>query len=116
MQDAQIVDALRTKSPDSGAELYDAYGEQLFQHCCLMLLSRDAAATAVRDAMITARANIATLRSPAELAPWLCALARAECQRHEPASAADADVPLGRTGQPGADSRLVAWRAVMGVP
>jgi DNA-directed RNA polymerase specialized sigma24 family protein len=115
MQDAQIVNALRTRSPDSVAELFDAYGEQLFQYCWLLLLRRDAAATAVRDAMITARANIATLRSPEELAPWLCALARAECQRHDPAPAAEADVPLGDPGQPVTDSQLVAWRAVLGV-
>ena len=115
MQDAQIVNALRTKSPDSVAALFDAYGEQLFQYCWLLLLRRDAAATAVRDATITARANIATLRSPEELAPWLCALARAECQRHDPAPAAEADVPLGDPGQPVTDSQLVAWRAVLGV-
>jgi DNA-directed RNA polymerase specialized sigma24 family protein len=113
MQDAQIVNALRTKSPDSVAELFDAYGEQLFQYCWLTLLSRDAAAAAVRDAMVVARANIATLRGPGQLAPWLYALARAECRRHDPATVPDADVPPGRTGQPDADSRLVAWRAVM---
>lgn len=116
MQYSRVVSALRNQSPDSVAKLFDAYGEQLFQYCWLTLRSSDAAMAAVRDTMIAARAHIGQLRDPALLTPWLYALARVECQHRTAFPQVAATMTPVPAGQPGAEARLVAWRAVMHLP
>jgi DNA-directed RNA polymerase specialized sigma24 family protein len=113
MPSPRVVNALLAQSPDSVAELFDAYGEQLFQYCWLMLRKREAALTAVGDTMLAARALIGKLADPEQLAPWLCALARAACKRHEPLPPDMADEPPAQPGDPDAKSKLTAWRSVM---
>jgi DNA-directed RNA polymerase specialized sigma24 family protein len=113
MGSSGIVDALLARSPESAGELFDAYGDELFQYCWLMLRSRQAALEAVIAAVLTARSQAARLADPRLLRPWLCALARAACQRHDPLPPDMADEPPARPGDPDAGNREAAWRAVM---
>lgn len=107
------MNALRKESPDSVAQLFDAYGKQLFQYCWLTVRSGDAAVAATRDTVIAARAHIGRLRDPEMLTPWLYALARVQCQYRIALSRDVAAVPPAWTGQSGGDARKIAWHAVM---
>jgi DNA-directed RNA polymerase specialized sigma24 family protein len=113
MNDPQIAAALRASSPDAIAELFDAYGERLFRYCWSMLRNREMALLALRDTLAVAQAYIARLADSESLGPWLYSLARAECGRRRAVLAADADEAPVRPSQPDADSRLMAWNAVM---
>ena len=113
MNDLQIAAALRAGSPDAIAELFDAYGDRLFRYCWSMLRNREIAQVALRDTLLAAQAHIARLADPESLGPWLYSLARAECRRRRAAPAAEADEEPVRPGQRDADSRLMAWNAVM---
>ncbi len=113
MDDLQIAAALRATSPDALAELLDAYGDNLFRYCWSMLRNREIAQVALRDTLVVAQAHIARLADPESLGPWLYSLARAECRRRRAGPAAEADEAPVRASQQDADSRLMAWNAVM---
>src|SRR2546428_1068170 len=113
MNDPQIAAALRMSSPGALAELFDAYGDRLFRYCWCMLRNREIAQIALRDTLVVAQAHIARLADPESLGPWLYSLARAECRRRRAVPPADADEPPARPSQGDADSRLMAWNAVM---
>jgi len=49
MNDRQMAAALRASSPDAIAELFDAYGDQLFRYCWSMLPNREVAQVALCD-------------------------------------------------------------------
>jgi DNA-directed RNA polymerase specialized sigma24 family protein len=84
MNDPQIAAALRASSPDALAELFDAYGDNMFRYCLRMLRNREIAQIALRDTLVAAQAHIANLGDPESLGPWLYSLARAECPRPAP--------------------------------
>ncbi|MFY9927585.1 MAG: hypothetical protein WAK82_06235, partial [Streptosporangiaceae bacterium] len=113
MSDPRIAAALRAGSPGALAELFDAYGDRLFQYCWCMLRNREIAQIALRDTLVVAQGHITRLSDPRSLGPWLYSLARTECRRRRPVAAADADETPARPSQPDADSRLIAWNAVM---
>jgi len=113
MNDPQIAAALRARSPGALAELFDAYGDRLFRYCWCLLRNREIAQIALRDTLVVAEAHIARLADPQSLGPWLYSLARAECRRRRAVRAAEADEPPARPSQRDADSRLMAWNAVM---
>ncbi len=115
MNDHQIAAALRASSPDALAELFAAYGDNLFRYCWSMLRNREIAQIALRDTLVAAQAHSANLADPESLGPWLYSLARAECRRHRAGPAARSDEAPVRTSQRDADSRLMAWNAVMGM-
>src|SRR6266702_1597230 len=111
MNDPRLAAALLTSSPDALADLFDAYGDRLFRYCWSMLRSREMAQVALRDTLLVAQAHIARLADPEDpesLGPWLYALARAECRRHQALPAAG-DEPGGRRVR-GARARLPALR------
>lgn len=85
MTDRDLLQALRssgTPSADAYRWLLDAYGEELYRHCILVLGDRDAAHVVLRDTLIVARAHIGRLTEAERLGEWLHALAAAECARH----------------------------------
>ena len=68
---------------------YDRYAAALYGYCHWMLHDSAAAAGALTDTFVVAAATLSTLTEPAELRPWLFALARIECRRRiRPTSAA----------------------------
>ncbi|WP_181874206.1 RNA polymerase sigma factor [Marinitenerispora sediminis] len=85
MTDRDLVRALRSSrvpAASSCAQLYDAYGAELYQRCWLTLRDCDAAQAAVRDTLIVARSHADQLVDPTRLRDWLLAIASAECERH----------------------------------
>jgi DNA-directed RNA polymerase specialized sigma24 family protein len=100
-------------SPGALAELFETYGDRLFRYCWCMLRNREIAQVALRDTLVVAQAHSARLADPEYLGPWLYSLARAECRRRRAVPPADADEPPARPSQRDADSRLMAWNAVM---
>ncbi|MES0834573.1 MULTISPECIES: sigma-70 family RNA polymerase sigma factor [Nocardiopsidaceae] len=84
MTDQDLLHALRSSRiprADAYARLLDAYGEELYRRCILVLRDRDAAHVVLRDTLIAARAHIGRLEEPEQLGEWLHALAEAECAR-----------------------------------
>src|SRR5438874_1541983 len=89
----------------AAAELLETYADRLFLYCWSMLRSRETAQIVLRDTLLAAPADAAGAR--------LYSLARAECGRHRPVPAADADEAPVCLGRNDADNRLVAWNAAM---
>jgi DNA-directed RNA polymerase specialized sigma24 family protein len=116
MEDRQLVEALRARDPIAMGAVYDEYAERLYGYCWFQLRNSDAAQVAFRDTLMCAEAHIGRLRSPARFGPWLYALARIECRRRRPAGPVQPDLPVARHDQDDVDLRLMAWRAVTGLP
>jgi hypothetical protein len=91
-------------------------GDQLFIYYWRLLRNRENAQIAVRDALVVATAQIGRLVCDEWLCLWLYSLARAECPRREAVPACDADEPAALPNTDGADSRLMAWKAVTSMP
>jgi hypothetical protein len=100
MTDRDLLHALRsgrTPSADAYGRLFDAYGEELYRRCILVLRDRDAAHVVLRDTLIVACEHIRRLPETERLGEWLHALAEVECARHRdrsPTSQAVEERPL----------------------
>ena len=116
MNSPDVVAARRAGAPDAAEQLYDAHAEGLYQYCWLMLLSREKAQMAVRNAVILAGARIDELTDPPMLKAWLFAIARAECERHGPGSSGESDEPVAHPQQRDAARRIMAWRSAISLP
>ncbi|WP_106397122.1 RNA polymerase sigma factor [Actinocorallia populi] len=112
MKESPLVEALRSRDPDAPAVVYDAYAARLYAYCWFRLLDQNAAQAALRDTFIVAEAQIARLRDPADLAPWLYAIARVECSRHTGLIDGRPDLVVARHDQDDVDRRTVAWRSL----
>jgi len=115
MNNHPLVEEPSACGPDSVAAVYDDHAADLFKYCWFMLRNTGAAQVALRDSLIVADAHSARLSDPAQLRPWLYAVARAECARRRPSPAEDPGTPAGDTPEQGADPRLMARHAVMAV-
>src|SRR5437764_3785131 len=105
-----LASSFRSRSQDRIAELFDAFGGQVFAYCWLLVRDQELAKTAVRDALIAAQARGAGRQDRAYQRSWLYSRARAECRRHGPAPAADgAEPPVRSGGEPAS----VAWNTAM---
>src|SRR3569833_2986042 len=116
MDDRLLVDALRSRDPIAMGAVYDDYAESLYDYCWFQLRNGDAAQVAFRDTLMCAEAHVGRLRAPDRFGPWLYALARIECRRRRPAGVVQPDLPEARHAQDDVDLRLMAWRAVAGLP
>ncbi|SIO90411.1 hypothetical protein [Nocardiopsis sp. JB363] len=90
MTDQDLLHALRSRRTCPAgvyARLLDAYGEDLYRYCVLVLRDRDTAHVVLRDTLIVARAHSVRLGDAARLGEWLHALAEVECGRHHGACA-----------------------------
>jgi DNA-directed RNA polymerase specialized sigma24 family protein len=116
MEDRLLVEALRSRDPIAMGAVYDDYAERLYGYCWFQLRNRDAAQVAFRDTLMCAEAHVGRLRAPSRFGPWLYALARLECRRRRPAEPVQPDLPVARHDQDDVDLRLIAWRAVTGLP
>ncbi|KAB8193452.1 sigma-70 family RNA polymerase sigma factor [Nonomuraea phyllanthi] len=73
-EDHELVEALRRADSDAPAKLYDSYAERLHDYAASF--SRDLAADAVHDALVTAQGCVHRLKEPARLRAWLYALTK----------------------------------------
>ncbi len=75
--------AIAASSGDRGAlaDIYDRYGNTLYELCRVILGDAHEAADAMNDAFVIAATRLSGLRDPGRLKPWLCAIARHEAIR-----------------------------------
>ncbi|MFC5061540.1 sigma-70 family RNA polymerase sigma factor [Actinomycetospora atypica] len=88
------------------ADIYDRYGERLFEFCAGLLHDRDAAADCVQDVFVTAATELGRLRDPAKLRAWLYAIARHRAlrdARHRRREVAVDEIPEQRSRAAGPD-------------
>ncbi|GAA0335350.1 hypothetical protein NE235_14645 [Actinoallomurus spadix] len=116
MEDRLLVDGLRSGDPGAIGAMYDTYAVRLYDYCWFQLRNRETAQLALRDALLAAEAHIGELRAPERFGPWLYALARIECRRRRPPGVLHPDLPIARHDQDDVDLRVIAWRAVTGLP
>jgi len=79
--DAELAGAAAAGDRAAFAGIYDRYADRLHDFCIGMVRDREAAADCVQEAFCTAAAQLATLRDPDKLRPWLYAIARNEALR-----------------------------------
>jgi hypothetical protein len=89
-----LADSLTRGAEGSLLAVTDAYGGRLWDYGRSLLDDPDAAAAAVRDALLIAGERAGSLREPGRLAAWLYALTRNECLRRgqHRAEATDAEL------------------------
>ncbi|WP_017569344.1 RNA polymerase sigma factor [Nocardiopsis halotolerans] len=115
MTDRDLLHALysgRTPPEDAYARLLDAYGDELYRRCILVLRDRDAAHVVLRDTLIAARAHIGRLPDADRLGEWLHALAEVECARHR--ASGPGGLPRGELAMP-RNTALVRARVLNGM-
>ncbi len=103
------------RGPDTIETIHDKHAAALFQYCWFLLQDTDAAQAALCDTLIVAAAHLQKIGDPAQLLPWLYAIARVECGRRHPSAVRDPDLLRDRTREAGPDPALMAWHAVMGI-
>src|SRR5918992_1059089 len=79
--DPPLADQLSARAPGGLSEVYQSFGERLFDYAMGLLAHREAAEDAVHDALLVAAHRIDTLQRRHELPLWLYALTRNECLR-----------------------------------
>ncbi|SEG27614.1 DNA-directed RNA polymerase specialized sigma subunit, sigma24 family [Thermomonospora echinospora] len=116
MDDHTLVKALGSREPGAPAALCDAYAPRLYDYCWFRLHDHDAAEAALRETFAAARTRIGGLRDAGRLGPWLYATARLECDRRETGDGMPPVPPVAAHDQADVDQRILAWRAVRGMP
>jgi RNA polymerase sigma factor (sigma-70 family) len=79
--DAELAGAAAAGDRAAFAGIYDRYADRLHDFCIGMLRDREAAADCVQEVFCTAAVQLAKLREPDKLRPWLYAIARNEALR-----------------------------------
>ena len=81
VSDAELV---RAAANDGRAftAIYERYVDQIYGYCLRQLADRDAAADCAQEVFYQAARDLATLRDPANLRPWLYGIARHQVIRH----------------------------------
>jgi RNA polymerase sigma factor (sigma-70 family) len=75
--------AIAAASGDRGAlaDIYDRYGNTVYELCRAILSDAHEASDALQDTFVIAATRLGGLRDPNRLKPWLCAIARHESIR-----------------------------------
>jgi DNA-directed RNA polymerase specialized sigma24 family protein len=81
VDDRALATSLAEGHLDGLLAVYDGYADRLFGYGFGLLGSEDAAIGGIRDALLIAHEQAATLADPTRLKPWLYALTRNECVR-----------------------------------
>lgn len=79
--DAELVGRVLAGDREAFAQVYDRYGNKLFDFAYSMLRHREEAADAVADSFVLFAERLGQLREPDRLRPWLYAIVRSECLR-----------------------------------
>jgi Sigma-70 region 2 len=87
LSDAELVASARAGDRAALSEIYDAYGDRLYDLCTSVLRDPDDAFDAMVDTFVLAALELYRLRRPDKLEPWLFALARQQLLER--------DIPIG---------------------
>src|SRR6202048_4244768 len=105
--DAELARAAAAGDRSAFGGIYDRYVDRLHDFCVGMLRDRDAAADCVQDVFCTAATQLAKLRDPDRLRPWLYAIARNEalrCIRDRRREQVFDELPEAASGEAGPDT------------
>jgi RNA polymerase sigma factor (sigma-70 family) len=81
VQDSDIVASIVAGDPAGLTQAFDRHASALFAYCSAQLREPEDAAAVVRDTFRDAISQLAGLREPERLRPWLYAVARTRCRR-----------------------------------
>ena len=81
VSDGDLARAAADGDRQAFAEIYDRYADRLYDFCVGLTGDRDAAADCVQDAFCVAATDLANLREPDKLRPWLYSIARHHAMR-----------------------------------
>ena len=81
LSDGELATAAAAGDRQAFAEIYDRYAAPLYDFCVGLIGDRDAAADCVQDAFCVAAADLASLREPGRLRPWLYSITRHHAMR-----------------------------------
>ena len=107
VSDAELARAAAAGDRGAFAMIYDRYADRLHDFCVGMVRDRDAAADCVQDVFCTAATQLAKLRDPDRLRPWLYAIARNEalrCIRDRRREQVSDELPEAASGEAGPDT------------
>jgi RNA polymerase sigma factor (sigma-70 family) len=107
VSDAELARAAAAGDRGAFAMIYDRYADRLHDFCVGMVRDRDAAADCVQDVFCTAATQLAKLREPDRLRPWLYAIARNEalrCIRDRRREQVSDDLPEAASGEAGPET------------
>jgi len=76
LSDGELATAAAAGDRQAFAEIYDRYADRLYDFCVGLIGDRDAAADCVQDAFCVAATDLASLREPDRLRPWLYSITR----------------------------------------
>src|SRR5919202_6969550 len=85
MDEAELVQRAAAGDKDAFAALYDHYAGRIYDFLWWVLQDRQEAEAALHDTFLVAGSRLAELTDPAQLRPWLFAIAGREAldsQRH----------------------------------
>ncbi|MEO0493727.1 MAG: sigma-70 family RNA polymerase sigma factor, partial [Actinomycetota bacterium] len=78
--DAELVRRYLAGEQRALGDIYERYGDRVYDLCFAMLSSGDDAADAFQDTFLTAARKLADLRDPDRLRSWLYSIARNQCR------------------------------------
>lgn len=81
LSDGELATAAAAGDRQAFAEIYDRYADRLYDFCVGLIGDRDAAADCVQDAFCVAATDLASLREPDRLRPWLYSITRHHAMR-----------------------------------
>ncbi|MBU3750500.1 MAG: sigma-70 family RNA polymerase sigma factor, partial [Mycobacterium sp.] len=81
LSDGELATAAAAGDRQAFAEIYDRYADRLYDFSVGLIGDRDAAADCVQDAFCVAAADLASLREPGSLRPWLYSITRHHAMR-----------------------------------
>lgn len=77
--DTDLVEEARGGSAEAFAEIFDRYGDGIYDFCRSVLRDSYEAEDAAQDTFMIAHQRLGSLRDPAKLRSWLHAIARRDC-------------------------------------
>ena len=78
--DADLVSRYLAGDQRALGDIYERYGDRVYDLCFAMLNSGDDAADAYQDTFLTAANKLDQLRDPERLRSWLYSVARNQCR------------------------------------
>lgn len=101
MNDAQLLDAIRTEAPGAFDAFVERYGRRLMAFGMRMCRQREDAEDVFQDTLLKAYKSLQGLREPAALKTWLYRVAANQCRMKRRKEAPGRELALEDLGPPG---------------